>query len=64
MDIHKYDHFTFPGAVARTLIGSVLLAWVSTPFIWLSSWLGLVKSKFELQIIGMVFSLSSVQLYL
>jgi alpha-1,6-mannosyltransferase len=60
MGIHKYDHFTFPGAVPRTFISSVLLAWVSTPFIWLSSWLGLVKSKFELQIIGTVSFLSSI----
>lgn len=48
----QYDHFTFPGAVPRTFIGSVALAWISTPVIQFASWLGLVSTKFDLQIIG------------
>lgn len=48
----KFDHFAFPGAVPRTFIGSVLLAWLSTPVIQLASWLGYVHTKFDLQIIG------------
>ncbi|KAL6906851.1 glycosyltransferase family 22 protein [Trichoderma evansii] len=40
-DIHQrlsstYDHFTFPGAVPRTFVGSVLLAGVSQPLIALA----------------------------
>ncbi|KAK4648072.1 Dol-P-Man:Man(7)GlcNAc(2)-PP-Dol alpha-1,6-mannosyltransferase [Podospora bellae-mahoneyi] len=30
---HTYDHFTFPGAVPRTFVGSVLLAGISQPII-------------------------------
>ncbi|KAF8161726.1 alpha-1,6-mannosyltransferase subunit [Mycena galopus ATCC 62051] len=47
----NYDHFIFAGAVPRTFIGSVLLAWISKPAIYLASSFGLVPSKFELQII-------------
>lgn len=37
-DVHArlsstYDHFTFPGAVPRTFVGSVLLAGVSQPLV-------------------------------
>ncbi|KAJ3916915.1 alpha-1,6-mannosyltransferase subunit [Lentinula edodes] len=49
--LDQYDHFTFPGAVPRTFIGSVLLAWVSYPAILLANSLGFVTSKFGLQII-------------
>ena len=48
----KYDHFTFPGAVPRTFIGNILLAWLSTPVIWLLALIGVVPTKFELQIIS------------
>ncbi|KAF7362438.1 Mannosyltransferase [Mycena venus] len=47
----NYDHFVFPGAVPRTFIGSVLLAWMSKPAIYLAASFGLVPSKFELQVI-------------
>ncbi|KAJ7821541.1 glycosyltransferase family 22 protein [Mycena olivaceomarginata] len=47
----NYDHFVFAGAVPRTFIGSVLLAWISKPAIYLASSFGLVPSKFELQVI-------------
>ncbi|KAH9481156.1 putative Dol-P-Man:Man(7)GlcNAc(2)-PP-Dol alpha-1,6-mannosyltransferase [Psilocybe cubensis] len=50
-NLYNYDHFTFPGAVPRTFVGSVLLAWVSTPTIRVAQWLGFVPSKFEIQII-------------
>ncbi|KAJ7125333.1 alpha-1,6-mannosyltransferase subunit [Mycena epipterygia] len=49
--LSNYDHFVFPGAVPRTFIGSVLLAWISTPAIYLANYFGLVSSKFELQVI-------------
>ena len=48
----KYDHFTFPGAVPRTFIGSILLAWLSTPVIRLLSLIRVDPTKFELQIIS------------
>ncbi|KAJ7133759.1 glycosyltransferase family 22 protein [Mycena crocata] len=47
----NYDHFVFPGAVPRTFIGSVLLAWISNPAIHLANYLGLLQSKFEIQVI-------------
>ncbi|KAJ7286958.1 glycosyltransferase family 22 protein [Mycena rebaudengoi] len=49
--LQNYDHFVFPGAVPRTFVGSVLLAWISTPVIYLANYLGLVPSKFELQVV-------------
>ncbi|GJE85804.1 glycosyltransferase family 22 protein [Phanerochaete sordida] len=47
----KYDHFVFPGAVPRTFIGSVLLAWISTPAIRVADALGLLSSKADLQVV-------------
>lgn len=47
----QYDHFTFPGVVPRTFIGSVALAAISQPAIVLADWAGLLQSKFDLQII-------------
>ncbi|KAJ7072884.1 glycosyltransferase family 22 protein [Mycena amicta] len=47
----NYDHFVFPGAVPRTFIGSVLLAWLSKPVIYLAASFALVPSKFEIQVI-------------
>ena len=49
----NYDHLIFPGAVPRTFVGSVLLAWISTPVImWLDK-MSLMSTKFDLQIAGM-----------
>ena len=48
----KYDHKIFPGAVPRTFIGNVLLAWVSTPIIKIAAALELIDSKIDLQVIG------------
>lgn len=47
----KYDHFVFSGAVPRSFIGSVLLAWLSTPVITAAQYFGFMKSKLDLQII-------------
>ena len=48
----EYDHKIFPGSVPRTFIGSVLLAWLSTPVIRIAATLGLIDSKIDLQVIG------------
>ncbi|PPQ92580.1 hypothetical protein CVT25_007272 [Psilocybe cyanescens] len=50
-NLYNYDHFTFPGAVPRTFVSSVLLAWLATPVIRLALWAGFMPSKFEMQII-------------
>ncbi|KAH8099358.1 alpha-1,6-mannosyltransferase subunit [Cristinia sonorae] len=47
----KYDHFTFPGAVPRTFIGSIFLAWISTPILHLANLLGLASTKVDVQLI-------------
>jgi alpha-1,6-mannosyltransferase len=52
LEFPQYDHNIFPGAVPRTFIGSVLLAWLSQPAINLASNFEYVNSKFDLQIIG------------
>lgn len=46
----QYDHFIFPGAVPRSFIGSVLLGWMTRPFVAILSSLGLFRSKFDIQI--------------
>ena len=38
--------------VPRTFIGSVLLAWLATPVLWLAASCGFLATKFEIQIIG------------
>jgi len=38
--------------VPRTFIGSVLLAWLATPVIWLGASCGFLATKFEIQILG------------
>lgn len=48
----KYDHKMFPGAVPRTFIGSVLLAWLSIPIIKIAAALDLIDSKVDLQTVG------------
>ncbi|KAF9260107.1 hypothetical protein L218DRAFT_962889 [Marasmius fiardii PR-910] len=50
-NLQKYDHFTFPGAVPRTFIGSLILAGTSDPVIRVASFFGLMSSKFDMQII-------------
>ncbi|KIM64276.1 glycosyltransferase family 22 protein [Scleroderma citrinum Foug A] len=45
----KYDHKAFPGAVPRTFIASILLGWLTPPIATLGVFLGLVRSKMDLQ---------------
>ncbi|KIJ67137.1 glycosyltransferase family 22 protein [Hydnomerulius pinastri MD-312] len=49
-NLHNYDHNVFPGAVPRTFIGSFILAWIATPFVAFGTLLGLITSKFDLQL--------------
>ncbi|KAF5327333.1 hypothetical protein D9619_003978 [Psilocybe cf. subviscida] len=49
--ISKYDHLIFPGAVPRTFIGSVLLAWLTDPVARLAHSGGYLTSKLDLQIL-------------
>ncbi|CAA7269473.1 unnamed protein product [Cyclocybe aegerita] len=50
-NLYNYDHFTFPGAVPRTFIGSILLAWLATPFVIAADSMGFTLTKFDLQIL-------------
>ncbi|KIK61287.1 glycosyltransferase family 22 protein [Collybiopsis luxurians FD-317 M1] len=60
-NLDKYDHFTFPGAVPRTFIGSTLLARISIPVIQVANSFGFVASKFNLQIISSPPSIINAQ---
>lgn len=48
----QYDHFVFPGAVPRTFVGSVALAWISHIVLRIGIWLGIFADKFDMQVIG------------
>ncbi|KAL5486268.1 ECM39 [Sanghuangporus weigelae] len=50
-NIAKYDHFVFPGAVPRSFLGSIILAWCSLPVIRLLQSTAYIASKADLQII-------------
>ncbi|KAI0671330.1 Alg9-like mannosyltransferase family-domain-containing protein [Trametes maxima] len=50
-NLSKYDHFTFPGAVPRTFVGSVLLAWLSQMLLRIVSFIGSLSDKSDIQII-------------
>ncbi|KAF9484840.1 alpha-1,6-mannosyltransferase subunit [Pholiota conissans] len=47
----NYDHFVFPGAVPRTFVGSVLLAWLTKPVLRLATRLGYLSIKFDMQLL-------------
>ncbi|KAF8175824.1 alpha-1,6-mannosyltransferase subunit [Pholiota molesta] len=49
---NKYDHFVFPGAVPRTFVGSVLLAWLTKPVIWMAARQGYLSTKFDMQVLA------------
>lgn len=55
----EYDHKTFPGAVPRSFVGSVLLAWASTPIIKIAAASGLIGSGISLQIAGEYYTIYS-----
>ncbi|EGN98733.1 glycosyltransferase family 22 protein [Serpula lacrymans var. lacrymans S7.3] len=48
--LHNYDHFVFSGVVPRTFIGSLILAWLSTPILHIASAFGFITSKLDIQI--------------
>ncbi|OSC97695.1 glycosyltransferase family 22 protein [Trametes coccinea BRFM310] len=48
--LNHYDHFVFPGAVPRTFIGSVLLAWISRIALAIASKLTPFHDKVDIQV--------------
>ncbi|KAG1814077.1 glycosyltransferase family 22 protein [Suillus variegatus] len=48
--MYGFDHNTFSGAVPRTFIGSILLAWLTSPVAYVASQWGLLSTKLDLQI--------------
>ncbi|KZT23137.1 glycosyltransferase family 22 protein [Neolentinus lepideus HHB14362 ss-1] len=49
--LSHYDHFVFPGAVPRSFIGSLILAWLSRPLVGLASSFGWITTKLDIQIL-------------
>ncbi|KAH9885786.1 Alg9-like mannosyltransferase family-domain-containing protein [Cubamyces lactineus] len=49
--LQNYDHFVFPGAVPRTFIGSVLLAWLSQVFLRVFGLFSHFSDKMDVQVI-------------
>ncbi|KAI0787349.1 hypothetical protein C8Q74DRAFT_1251107 [Fomes fomentarius] len=47
-NLPKYDHFTFPGAVPRSFVGSVILAWTTWASLRIGSWLGILSIRIAL----------------
>ena len=48
--VFKYDHHVFLGPIPRTFVGNILLSWVTAPFIRAGIALGVITSKFDLQL--------------
>ncbi|KAG0708123.1 glycosyltransferase family 22 protein [Suillus ampliporus] len=49
-NLYKFDHNIFPGVVPRTFIGSILLAWLTSPVAYVAGHWGLLSTKLDLQI--------------
>ena len=54
----QFDHKVFAGAVPRSFLGSIVLAWLSNHIARLANDLSLITSKFDLQIVSS-YSLSA-----
>src|SRR6266702_4363336 len=48
----QFDHKVFPGAVPRSFLGSIILAWLSNHVARLANDLSLITTKFDLQIVS------------
>lgn len=49
--LQKFDHKVFPGAVSRSFVGSIIIAWLSNYIARLANHFSLINSKFDLQIV-------------
>ncbi len=66
--ISQFDHRVFPGAVPRSFVGSIIIAWISSYVARLANHFSLINSKFDLQIVGsyspsvyLIFTVNTVQ---
>src|SRR5258707_4771307 len=48
----QFDHKVFPGAVPRSFVGGIIVAWLSNYIARLANHFSLINSKFDLQIVG------------
>src|SRR5260370_27250635 len=48
----QFDHKVFPGAIPRSLAGSIIVAWLSNYIARLANHFSLINSKFDLQIVS------------
>jgi alpha-1,6-mannosyltransferase len=50
--LSQFDHKVFPGAIQRSFVGSIIIAWLSNYIAYLANHFHLINSKFDLQIVG------------
>lgn len=52
MFISKWDHVQFPGAVPRSFLPAIVIAYTTYPLKWVLVVLGVITSKIGIQILG------------
>lgn len=54
-DISQYDHFQYPGVVPRSFVGPLIIAYLTKPFVAISTWLNgpndIPPTEFEAQLL-------------
>ena len=52
LDVAKWDHVQFPGAVPRSFALPIMQAFLSWPVVKLATWVGAVRTKLGIQVLS------------